>query len=139
MTYGFLLFLLTSLFEAKTLHPGDCFCSDLNLNSPGLTLHSSVPYSTSGPSTGCAGFGGCTLGHRTIWIRKDLLAAKVIPQEGGCRWQETRRRGGLFPWLCPTAVRNGWGELGLVLFLPITEKTLDDIQPLLTGLSAVLT
>lgn len=116
----------------------NCFCSDLNLKSPGLTQHYSVPCSTAGPSIGCSGLGGCILGHTTIQVRKDLLAAKVTPQEGKCRWQEIQRSG-LLPCLYPTAVRDGWGELGLVLFLPVTEKALDDIQPLLTGLSAVLT
>lgn len=73
-------------FGGKNFAPRcDCFCSDLNLNSPWLTLHYSVPHSTTGPSIGCAGLGGCTLGHRTIEVRKDLLAAKVTSREGGCR------------------------------------------------------
>lgn len=52
---------------------------------------------------------------------------------------QIQSRSGLHPWPCPTAVTDSYGELGLVLFLPVAEKALDDIQPLLTGLSAVLT
>lgn len=96
----------------------DCFCSDLNLNSPGLTLHYRVPHSTAGLSL-CTGLGDCTLGHRTIQVRKGLLAAEVTPREGGCRWQEIQSRSGLHPWLCPTAVTDTWGALVWCFFSPL--------------------
>lgn len=100
----------------------DCFCSDLTLNSPGLTLYYPVPCSATGPSTRCAGLVGCTIGHRTTQVRKDLLAAEVTPQEEGCRWQEIQSRSGLHPWSCPTAVTNGWGNLVWCFFCPLQRK-----------------
>lgn len=67
VTHGFLVFLLPSCCKAKNVGPRyDCTSSDLNLNSPGLTLHYPVPCSATGPSTGCAALGSlCTGPHNS--------------------------------------------------------------------------
>ena len=66
------------LLRGKNVGPGcDCTSSDLNLNSPGLTLHYPVPCSATGPSTRRAGLGSLYTGSQ------DNSGQKGPPGSGG--------------------------------------------------------
>lgn len=127
------------LLQGKSIGPRcDCACSDLNLNSSGLTLHSPVPCSATGPSTGLAGLGSLYTGSQDNSGQEGSpCSGGDTPRSRAADGKKYRAEAGSVTGRFPLHAHSA-GDLSTVLSLsPFSENAWDDIQPL-TGLSSVL-